>query len=89
MQITGRTGVFTILGDTVALVRAPELFKTILSRHGIDTVRVPACVPVADHSAQDARMAHADLDLFGFNELSAALRHDATEIRALLAPQQT
>jgi shikimate dehydrogenase len=29
------------------------------------------------------------LDFFGFNELSAALRHDATEIRALLAPQQT
>ncbi len=47
MNISGRTRVFLILGDPVAQVRAPEVFNTLFSRHGVDAVLVPVQVAPA------------------------------------------
>ena len=47
MQITGTTRVFFCIADPIDQVRAPEVFNAIFSRHGIDAVMVPLCVPAA------------------------------------------
>ncbi|MGF6573635.1 shikimate dehydrogenase [Paraburkholderia sp. GAS333] len=41
MKITGTTRIFYCIADPVAQVRAPELYNSIFSRHGVDAVMVP------------------------------------------------
>jgi shikimate dehydrogenase len=48
MRITGTTQVFFIIGDPVAQVKAPEVFNTLFSDHGIDAVLVPLKLAAAD-----------------------------------------
>lgn len=48
MKITGSTQVFTIIGDPISQVRAPEVFNHVFEKAGINAVLVPAWVAEYD-----------------------------------------
>jgi shikimate dehydrogenase len=87
--ITGTTRVFLILGDPVAHVREPELFKALFRRHGADAVLVPAHVAPADFEGF-ARQALAARNIDGLwlaiPHKTAMVQADPAEVRSLLVP---